>query len=369
MIGSSLLLVLLASPQIVPSKSELVVAHGAVLDGKLDPRALLLGAGGLRATRSRAVSERGRIQTPGGALVRAQAAGVKIDFPGGRELLITPSARIHLRGGEHTLPFLRGLRLVLVDGTVITVQRANSTRQPLASVDVSVGGRDHRIWSVGRQVVDASHPRAFRGGTVVALGDGGAVYAISSAGPVIGLERVLCPQGDRDRVPTRRLVVLGDVLADSLKLLPAHAPRKSVQFPQVAEAARRFADLGALFDHHHWRPPGAVGELWVSLGEEYRIKVHADEAGRVILGLFGATGDQVPGVEWTFGARDELHFVRPTGGTHGGPRYFMRGIDLRTLLHGVVPCTDPIASRAGLVQLLSRLGGRMNQKLKVGVPG
>jgi hypothetical protein len=308
----------------------------------------------------------GRAETVGGVRVNAQKEGVKLTFVSGRELLITPSACIHLRSGEHTLPFFGGVRLCLADGSVVMVKRGSNPNQPLASVVVESREKTRRIWSGSRRVVHGSHSRAFQGSTLLALGDGGSLYRANAAGPVIALSRVLCPADQAKRLPVRRLVIAGDVLARSLQLLPKHAPRKSVQFPQVAEAAQRFAALAPLFHQDVMRVPGSVGELWFALADQYRLKVSASERAILTIGLYRGTS-LTPGVEWIVASRTTIHFVRPDGGASGGPRYFMRGIDLRRILSGALPVTDSAASRIRVGAAVSAMGGRQPKSLKVRV--
>jgi hypothetical protein len=357
------------APQIVPANAEAVLVAKATRDGRLDLTALALGDGGVRPVvgpaRGGAAAERpGEFRTPGGVRIRVRAAGARFDFPAGRALLVSPDGRIHLRSGERTLPFLRGVRLVFADGAEVAIRRGASPRRPLASVEVRIGERSHRLWTAGRRVVQASHARSFTGTTLLALGDGGSLFTTSRAGPLIALERVLCPRHLAGKTPPRRLIVAGDLLAASLRRLPDHAPRRSVQFPQVKEAAQRFAALGDLFDRHTPRPAGATGELWFPLRNEFRLKVDASTHGGLRIGLYGRDAG-VPGVEWTISGRTELHFVRPAGGQGGGPRYFLRGIDLREDLERLLPGRSNGVQRAAVQRLVVALGGRAPAVLDV----
>jgi hypothetical protein len=361
------------TPQIIPSNVEAVIVGKAVVGGTLQPRLLGLGSGGVRTVAvpergARDVSSgplsRGEALTPGGVRIRAKRAGVKFEFPSGRELLVSPDGRVHLRSGEKTLPFLRGLRILLGDGTRVTVLRGANARLPLASVEVTVAGRVRRLWSGSRRVVNASHSGVFVGTTLLALGDGGTLFTANAAGPLIGLERVLCPSNLTRKSPRRRLIILGEILVESLGMLPAHAPRRSVQFPQVKAAARKFAALSYLFQGMTPRPPGAVGQLWFQLRDEYRLKIESTQAGVLIIGLH-RTGTDIPGVEWTISGRTELHFVRPSGGTDGGPRYFLRGIDLRMQIEGLLPGRQTGGHRAQVNRIVRALGGRRPRTLEV----
>lgn len=361
------------APQIIPANAEAVIVGKASENGALRPRLLGLGTGGVRAvavSRGRRVAGlaaagvAGETRTPGGVLIRAKTAGVKFDFPSGRELLVSPDGRVHLRSGEKTLPFLRGVRFILGDGTIVTILRGANSRLPLAAVEVSIAGRVRRLWIGSRRVVNASHTSAFVGTTVLALGDGGTLFTANAAGPLIALQRVLCPRDRMAKTPRRRLVILGEVLVASLALLPDRAPPHSVQFPQVKEAAQKFAALGYLFEGLTPRPPGAVGELWFQLRDEYRLKVESTQAGVLVVGLYRATSG-IPGIEWTISGRTELHFVRPDGGTSGGPRYFLRGIDLRELVEGVLPGRQTGGQRAQVNRVVRALGGRRPNALEV----
>ena len=297
-------------PQIVPAAAEAVVISGVrrlnepgrsatgrrapvgrskgspPRLGPVDLTALALGNGGVAIPGLPGVRRapglgrssanlRGEHVTIGGVRVRALAAGVKLDFPNGAELLVSPTCRIHLRSGEQSLPYFAGVQLVLADGSVVSARRGSrrGRKESLASVDVETNGRVHRIWSAGRRVVNASHTGPFRGGTVLVLGDGRCVFQADLHGPVLALERVVCPKALGAKYPKRRVVILADVLAVSLKLLPDHAPRRSVQFPQVEEAASRFAALSTkLFRGNIQRPLGAVGEAVVSIGRSISIE-------------------------------------------------------------------------------------------------
>jgi hypothetical protein len=367
---SFMLLVGLA-PQIEPSTSEAVLLGNFTHAGGLQLSELGLGSGGVLSKRAKVQQAAlnhasGRAETVGGVRVNAQKEGVKLTFVSGRELLITPSACIHLRSGEHTLAFFGGVRLCLADGSVVTVKRGTSPKRPLTSVVVEDRGRVRRIWSGSRRVVHGSYSKAFQGSTLLVLGDGGSLYRANAAGPVVALSRVLCPADQVNNVPARRLVIVGDVLARSLQLLPKHAPRKSVQFPQVEEAAQRFAALAPLFHQNVARVPGSVGELWFALADQYRLKVSTAERAILKIGLYRGSS-LIPGVEWIVASRTTIHFVRPDGGASGGPRYFMRGIDLRGILSGSLPLTDSVASRFRVSEAVSAMGGRQPKSLQVRV--
>jgi hypothetical protein len=78
----------------------------------------------------------------------------------------------------------------------------------------------------------------------------------------------------------------------------------------------------------------------------------------VVLALARADAT-VPVVEWIVGARTtELFLVRPNGGTGGGPRYFLRGLDLGRSL-AELPFGAPAGElRRRALTALRRLGAR-----------
>ena len=100
--GIPALLIQGLSAQVV-TKTPALIVSGVLEQGQLPPSSLGLGGGGLGSRRFADRNEPGRWVSPGGILVRARKEGVKIDFPSGAELLVTPSARVCLRGGEQTL--------------------------------------------------------------------------------------------------------------------------------------------------------------------------------------------------------------------------------------------------------------------------
>ena len=358
-------LVLGLAPQIVAPTASAVVVGGAVSNGVVQISQLTLGDGGVRASRLRVRNARGEVRTVGGVTIRAKSEGVKLDFPSGREVLVSPDGRIHLRSGEATLSFFRGVRLVLADDTVVTIRRSGGSRTLLESVEVETGDEEaYRIWSGNRPSINSSRASAFTGDSLFALGDGGCFYTVSAAGPLLALERVLCPRDLENQYPRRRVVVLGDVLARSLLELPDHAPRRSIQFPQTHEAALRFAALGYLFGGVTQRPLGAVGELWIELADEYRLNVAVGTGGVITIGLY-REGSGTPGLEWVVASRTTLNFVRPNADLGNGPRYFLRGIDLRDFVTDLVPIPNSRRQRVRVAQMLGNLGGRRTVTLEV----
>jgi hypothetical protein len=323
-----------------------------------------LGDGGVgeesRAGRAPLVAQPGDVLTPGGIRLRARAEGVKLDFPSGAEVLVTPSLRLCLRSGEQTLPALGRLDLSFADGTRLELEGDGGGRRPLRRATLVQGALRHVFWPARQAAtVEAGHARAAaRTPAYLVLGDGRCVYRAVPLGPVLGLRAILHPR-DGVEHPRSRVVVAGDVLASSLRRLPAHVPREPVQFPQAPEAAQRLAGLaGELFAKGRIeRPVHAKGPLVLPLPHEWQLRAARGlTSGFLTLGLYRADST-VPVVEWTVSpTRSELHLVRPFGGEHGGPRYFLRGIDLGDLLRELWPGSATADDLRWLDQELARLG-------------
>jgi hypothetical protein len=326
-----LLLALCQPPQSADASlrgSTAVLVAGVTEQGRLPLRALGLGDGGLgEAVRGRGGP--GELTTPGGVLVRAQIEGVKLDFPSGRELLVAPNAAIWLRGGEHTDPCLNGLELWLADGARVRIERESSPREPLRSVEVITEHGTVELWRAQRRMVRANSMSRPALEAFLVLGEGDVLYRALPLGPLLVLERVLCPVVERGEYPAQRAIVCADPLAESLRALPEHVPAHRVQFPQAIEAAANLAELAPrLFPRGmRARPPGPSGAMVFGLPYDFRLTIAAPPQGPARIGLTRGDAD-VPIVEWLVGPRTTLQLVRPGGGIHGGARYFLDGLDL-----------------------------------------
>lgn len=347
--------VLLLAPQDPPA--DAVVVSGVMPDGRVALAGLGLGDGGVDPLRSGAgEAARGVRRSTGGVLVRARREGVKFDFPSGAEVLVGPDGRVHLRDGGRTLPTTGVLEIVLADRTRVEIQP--NTSPLLAPLQVLV--EDERgqrlLWRDGMALdLPVQEPRRARQ-TLIALGDGTTLYDATLFGPVVVLRAVLFPKAAEGRLPRERVVVLGDILARSLQRLPEHAPPRSVQFPQAAEAAQNLARIAPrLFAAGVIpRPRGARGSLVFPLVDEFQLVVATTEAGPVTVGLHRGTST-VPIVEWLAARRTTLHFVRPDGGANG-PRYFLAGLDVQDLCTPALPAStrrDDLLAR----RTIRRLGG------------
>ncbi len=291
--------------------------------------------------------------------------GVKLDFPSGAELLVSPDRRLHLRSGESTLAYFRGLKILLADGTQIRIKEPVGGAATLGPVEVKSAGAVYRLWDGRRGGGKIFGVGVFVAPTLMALGNGEVLYEASASGPLLALQRVLCPEEEAGNYPEQRLVIIGDVLAASLRLLPGHAPKKSVQFPQVMEVAQRLSSFSdELFPKRILTtPPGSIGEPWIELAGGFRLITRVSE-GPVMIGLYKETSD-TPVVEWQIGGSSKLFFVRPFGGSMGGPRYFLRGLDLRRQVDAVWPIPETFADRKKVRELVQKLDGIVSRRLPV----
>jgi hypothetical protein len=346
-----------SAPQQPAPSCAAVVTGARDAGGRLRLDRIGLGDGGTAAERRAPVAGDGEAITPGGIRIRARAAGVKLDFAGGGELLISPTARVHLRDGTQTLANFGGVQLLLADGAILRAWPESGRRDSLRRVEVELAGGTSVLWRGDREVVEAALADSFHGLTLCALGDGCVLYEPTPLGPLVLFERILCPAGARDAWPATRLIVAGDALRDSLVRLPLHAPRRAGDQPDFEALAQQLAALAPeLFAAGtRERPPGALGQLLVPLAQDWRLAIEVHPAW-IALGLTFA-GHSVPVVEWTVGTRTEVHFVRPDGGSDGGPRWYLSGIELRDAA-GLLPVRPKLPAIARGKRRIGELGGR-----------
>jgi hypothetical protein len=319
-----------------------LIVSGVLREGSMPLRALGLGEGGIGEPvappghAGDAVA--GQDVTPGGVLVRAQREGVKLDFPSGAELLLAPDGGVHLREGARTMPSLHVVELWLADGTRVRAVRSPGRGMPLREVDVIRGDAAVSLWRGHLPLRQTTAPSPPSGTCYLALGRGDALYEGVALGPLIVLRRALCPQARQRESPASWLVVAGDVLGASLRLLPDHVPPQPVQFPQAPEAAANLAQGAPMLFPSGVieRPAGAIGALVFALAGDFRLMVEERRDGPIWLGLYRGDAD-VPVVEWCIEHRTTLHLVRPNGGLGGLPRYYLRGIDLSGQTRSLLP--------------------------------
>lgn len=290
---------------------------GAVEDGRIRVGELGLGTGGIgKPLVARDKLRDGEGLTRGGVLVRAKDQGVKLDFPSGAELMVTNDARIWLKDGTATLAAFHGLTLVLADGERVVVTPSAGRDQPLDHVVVGDDDRSLELWRSRVRVADAALSAKSRGLVLYCLGDGSELWQPTLRGPVLVLDRVLASTERAAALPKRKILVLGDVLRESLTQLPARVPRKQLDFPEAFAMVREL-DKGraVLFPRGEIpRPEGATGELIFPLAAEFRLKMGKLETKPLLLTLVrGST--EIPYLEWSIGPRTLLHMTKPDG-TH-----------------------------------------------------
>ena len=256
-------------------------------------------------------SEDGGCITAGGVHVECRAAGTKLTFPSGRELLVVPDGHLHLRSGEIAGPFPAGLELRLGDGTLVRIVLASNSQQRLRDVLVVDGERVLQPWWRGTSSMRIEKPSHWAGLRFCCCGDGGEIYRAVALGPLVVLDRVLVSEGRVDATPRERLVVLTSPLVQSLAVMqrqhrvPDAAVRRAVT--AVAAVADRSAGIfpaGAALqraehDKLRWLLRG---------GFELQLDLDGPQAPR--LGLF-AGESPLPMVEWTLNSEAAAFLTNP----------------------------------------------------------
>jgi len=219
------------------------------------------------------------------------------------------------------------LELILADGSLLRVTSRVSTGK-LESVQLLTGDRQVTLWGRPRRAVDAGHRGKFKGRSLMVLGDGQVLFKPVWLGPVLCLERSLCPSNSRAAYPERGVVIIGEILRASLVRLAGTIPGKTVEFPQAPEAAATLARIApALFrDGGRVQAPASPGVMLFALAGGFRLRVTV--RGRsVYLGL-QHLDSEVPVAEWTVTGHTRLQLVRPGGGSGGRPRYYLKGLEV-----------------------------------------
>ena len=228
--------------------------------------------------------------------------------------MVTNDARIWLRDGTATLAAFHGVTLVLADGERVVIAPSAGRDSPLEHVAMGDDQRSLELWRSQSRVADAAFFAKPRGLVLYCLGDGTELWQPTLRGPVLVLDRILVATDRAALLPKRKVVVLGDVLRDSLQLLPAHVPRKHLDFPEAFTMVREL-DKGraVLFPRGEIpRPEGSVGELSFPLAVEFRLDVGKLDAKPLLLKLVRGRSE-VPYLEWSIGPRTLLHITKPDG--------------------------------------------------------
>lgn len=327
---ASLLPLLLAQdppPVLPPLHADVVLADDQ------DPvplRAFGLGVGGLDEARApdRLHWSDDGCTTAGGIVVTCLAAGVKLAFPSGRELLLAPDGVLHLRSGETAGPYPFGVELRLGDGSKVRVRLAQSQSERLRDVFVVDGDRVAQPWKRGRAVRELEDPQPWAGVRLCCCGDGGDVYRAVALGPLVVLERQLVAADRAAQAPEQRLCVLTAPLLQSLNLLPRQhtSPEAALRSAVTAVAAtaqrgRTIFPTGAALqraEHDQLR--------WVLRGG-YELELALEGQNAPRLGLFAGRSLR-PMVEWTLQGFPAAFLTNPNTEQPGAGRWHGNGTRL-----------------------------------------
>jgi hypothetical protein len=348
-------------------------AAGVVRDASLRPPLLPLPEVALAGERELSIaecglgdggvgtSERGELRwrddggctTPGGVHVECRAAGVKLTFPSGRELLVAPDGHLHLRSGEQAGTFATGVELWLADGATVRIALAPGNEQRLRDVTVGDGERRLQPWRRGALANEVARGGGWAGVRVLCCGDGGDLYRAVALGPVLVLDRALVAADRVERTPRERLVVLTASLVQSLRTM-----QRQHREPDAAVRAAITA-IGELADRPDaWLPAGAL--LQRAEHDELRWLLRAgfelalDRVGPLgpRLQLFAGRSAR-PMVEWTLHA-DSAAFLTNPRADQPGKRWHGNG----TRLPRVAPALqarEELFERGLALQVLERM--------------
>lgn len=308
-----------------PPPPEVVLAADA------DPvplRAFGLGSGGLdEQSRPGALrwAEAG-CTTPGGIGVQCRPAGVKLEFPSGRELLVAPDGFVHVRGGGAAGPFAAGLELRLGDGSAVRVLLSQAQRRRLRSVVVVHGDRALQPWRRGRPAREIARVGFWGGLRLCCCGDGGDLYRAVAIGPLITLDRVLVPDGREDRTPPERLVVLTRPMLRALAQVPRHHRTPDPALRAAVTAVSATAQHGGRIF-----PAGASlrraerDDLRWALRAGYELQLALDGPRAPRLSLYAGRSAR-PMVEWALAMNSAVFLNNPGADQPGAPRWRGNGV-------------------------------------------
>jgi hypothetical protein len=342
--ATTLLLLALTVPQApAPAPATASLAQ-ASLPGELPPDFLLLpasaatsvlalgpGTGGVPAApfKNSLTASEGTCTTPGGVRVRAQSQGVLLEFPNGRELLFAPDGYLHLRSSEAAGPFPAGAELWLADGTRIGIVRTGSRRNELQEVTVAGSGARTRLWHRNHAVMEDARDSNWGGVRLLCCGEGDSVYRAVALGPLIALDRVLCPRRSERDLPAHRLVLLAEPLLQSLKTLPDEVGKVDPLIAQAVDSVIALNQTAAAVFSVAGKPPRRIGEdgLRYALGQGYELSFSARGNGPLRVALHEGMAPD-PFVEWSVSYISELHLMHPERAGGKTSRYWGRAVPM-----------------------------------------
>lgn len=307
-----------------------------VLADDRDPvplRSFGLGAGGIDEA---AAPDRLRwtddgCATSGGIVVQCAAAGVKLTFPSGRELLLAPDGVLHLRSGETAGPFPFGVELRLGDGSRVRARLAQAQAERLRDVFVVDGDRQAQPWRRGRPAREVDDVQPWAGVRLCCCGDGGDVYRAVALGPLVVLERQLVAKDREAKAPPERLVVLTAPLLLSLSAMPRQHTAPEPALRKVVTAVNATAERGSTIF-----PAGATlqrvehDRLRWALRAGYELQLALDGPNAPRLCLYAGRAGR-PMVEWTLLDFPAAFLANPQGDQPGAPRWHGNGTRLQPI--------------------------------------
>ena len=293
-----------------------------------------LGDGGLFGKRTHRIQTRTRLlarsSLRAACSCAVKPAGIKLDFPSGGELFVTPQARVHLRSGDVFEPKFsvlhRTLILELPDKTRLQVEFTPGLNvdEPFRNVQIfGAGFRAEPLAarpppSHGSQTTPhAKPPRDAVSFTV--LGRGEALYEASCLGPVRIFHRVLCAEKLANATSKTLVVFENETLMRSMQELPERFDKPTAEFAKVDKLAQWLAVLAPrIFNVKNATLNNAAwGTARFKAGAGFEFAFTVPNRGPVRLGLYQSNAD-APVVEWTLGKFAALHLMRPTEKTIGG---------------------------------------------------
>jgi len=343
-------------PPALPSAQALAEV---VLADDADPVPLTsfgLGGGGLDVARRTAALRwtKNGCTTPGHIRVQVMAAGVKLTFPSGCELLVAPDGTLHLRSGDTAGPFPSGLELRLGDGSSVRIRLSQAQRARLRDVVVVSGGRALQPWRRGRPASAIPRVSYWGGVRLCCCGDGGHLYRAIAIGSLVTLERVLVPADQKSKAPRQRLVILTAPLKRALAMIPRQSRGPDPVLRRAVRAVSATAARSeALF------PAGALLHRadrdklrWVlRAGYELELAVDGPRAPR--LSLFAGRSLR-PMVEWTLGAGAAAFLNNPRADQPGAPRWSGNGVRM-PLVAAELQVRRDLSEHSRAIGLIGRL--------------